>query len=219
MSTQFPVSISQTLCYLCLADNTPPDQQGTSLHVNCESCNRPYCEKHASILESTYCQPCKNDFQVTKQDFICAGVETSHKIDEKTGKVITDEKGDVVIVRRPYQTKSKQIILFGNDWLFSELKMSEMTEEQCETALEWHRAHVSYLEHCITQHRVTKAHKLAQVRITPAERQAAKQAKSKTREKKQASLEMLAQSLQNMSKQDLATLMQRLQESVNGEKK
>jgi hypothetical protein len=206
-----------TLCYLCLIENTPLEQQGVELHVNCDKCQRPYCEKHASVLESTSCSACLNDFQVTKQDFICSGVEVSHKVDEQ-GKVIVDEKGEPVRVRRPYQTNSKQIILFGNDWLFSELRMSDLTEEQCEVKLEWHRAHVSYLEQCITAHRITKAHKLAQVRISPAERAAQKQNTTKKREKKQASLEMLAQSLQNMSKADLATLMQRLQESVGGGK-
>lgn len=214
MSTTNTIPTIPTLCYLCIADNTPQEQQGVELHVNCDKCNRPYCDKHASVLESTSCNACLHDFQVTKQDFICAGVETSHKVDAK-GKVVTNEQGEPIIVRRPYQTKSKQIILFGNDWLFSELKMSELTEEQCEIKLEWHRAHVSYLEQCITQHRITKAHKLAQVRITPIQRQ---QQEKKTRDKKQKSLEMLAQSLQSMSPSDLAMLMQRLQESVNGGK-
>lgn len=202
-----------TLCYLCLADNTPVEMQGVELHVNCLKCNRPYCEKHASILDSTYCNACQNDFQVTKQDFICAGVETSHQVDHK-GRIVTNEKGEPIIVRRPYQTRSKQIILFGNDWLFAELKMSEMDEAQCETSLEWHRAHVSYLEQCITQHRITKAHKLAQVRIPPAVRNEKKQ-----KEKKEKSLEMLAQSLKSMNPNDLAALMKRLQESVAGGKK
>jgi len=199
-----------TLCYLCLTDNTPVEMQGLELRVNCTKCSRPYCEKHASILDATYCNGCLNDFQVTKQDFICAGVETSHKLDHH-GRVVTNEKGEPIIVRRPYQTKSKQIILFGNDWLFAELKMSEMSEEQCDVALEWHRAHVSYLEQCITQHRITKAHKLAQVRVPHAVR-----TEKKAKEKKEKSLEMLAQSLKSMLPNDLAALMQRLQESVAG---
>jgi hypothetical protein len=198
----------QSLCYLCLADSTPIEMQGLELRINCLKCNRPYCEKHASILDSTNCNACLNDFQVTKQDFICAGVETSHQLDHK-GRVITNEKGEPIIVRRPYQTKSKQIILFGSDWLFAELKMSEMSEEQCEVSLEWHRAHVSYLEQCITQHRITKAHKLAQVRIPHAVK-----TEKKAKEKKEKSLEMLAQSLKSMSPSDLASLMQRLQESL-----
>lgn len=199
-----------SLCYLCLSENTPVEEQGRELRISCTKCERPYCDKHASPLDSTCCTPCLNDFQVTKQDFICAGVEVSHRIDAN-GHVVKDNNGNPVQVRRPYQTKSKQIILFGNDWLFAELKMSEMSEEQCEISLEWHRAHVSYLEQCITQHRIDKAHKLAQVKIPAAQR-----TEKKVKEKKEKSLEMLAESLKNMKPADLAQLMKRLQESVGG---
>lgn len=212
--TPSTLPVSASLCYLCITENTPPEQQGRYLHIVCESCQRPYCDKHASILDSTYCHPCKNDFQVTRQDFICAGVQVSHKVDEKTGEVLRDTKGEPLLERRPYSTKSKQIILFGNDWLFSEIKMSELTEEQCELKLEWHKAHVSYLEMLITQHRITKAHKLAQVKVPQVQR-----TEKKSKEKKEKSLEILAQSLQGMKPEDLALLMQRLQESVkNGNK-
>lgn len=98
MSTNTTPAIP-TLCYLCIADDTPVEEQGVELHVNCDKCNRPYCNKHASVLESTSCNACLHDFQVTKQDYICAGVETSHQVD-KHGKVVTNKNGDPVIIHQ-----------------------------------------------------------------------------------------------------------------------
>jgi hypothetical protein len=210
MPTTTPTGpVIPSLCYICIADNIPQDARGTHLHVLCDVCQRPYCDKHASFLDATCCQACKNDFQVTRQDYVIAGVEVSHKLDPLTGEVVRDAHGDAVMERRPYRTTSRQIILFGNDWLFSEIKMSQLSEEQCEIKLEWHRAHVSYLEQCITQHRIAKAHKLAQVRIPAAQR-----VEKKAKERKEKSLELLAASLKGMKSEDLAALMMRLQENV-----
>ena len=214
MSSNGVVKEPLSLCYLCILEQTPIEFQGRSLRINCTKCHRAYCEKHAAILDVTYCQPCLSDFSVTRQDYIRAGVAITHVMDAN-GNVVKKENGEPETERRYYSTKSKQIILFGNDWLFAEIKMSEMTEAQCETALEWHKAHVSYLEAVITQHRVAKAHKLAQVRIPVAQRIA-----TRVKEKKEKSLQALAESMAgSMSQADMLKLLAKLQASVGGGKK
>lgn len=208
-----PIQPPSSLCYLCIADNTPQEQQGHALHINCDICDRPYCNNHASILESTSCQGCLNDFNVIKKDESYTGIEVYLKRDPRTGLVLNDENDQPIVVRKPYHLNYRQIMVMGNDWLFSQVKMSNMTEPQCETSLEWHRVHVSYLEMMINQHKAIEAHKKAQVKVPMAQR-----VEKKAREKKEKSLEMLAASLQSMKPEDLAALMQRLQESVGGHK-
>lgn len=204
------------LCYLCVSENTPSDQQGSKLHVVCEKCKRAYCDKHASILDPTYCQPCLNDFSVTKQDYVRAGVAVTHKMDEN-GNVMKDANGQIVTERRYYSTKSKQIILFGNDWLFAELRWSDMTEEQCEISLEWHRGAVSFLEQRITEHRIVKAHELAKKKVPLGTKSVSPKTVSK--ERKDKAFDALVSSMSgNMKKEDLAKLIAKLQQSVSGGK-
>lgn len=212
MSTT-PLPSIPTLCYLCQTDNTPHDQQGQELRVNCEKCHRPYCNKHASLLEATCCNACLNDFQVIKKEDWYLGSITTFKINPTNGRIERDEDGLPVKIEKPFKTKYKQIMLSGNDWLFSEIHMSELTEDQCEVKLEWHKLHVSYLEMLIDQHRVTRAHRLAKVRVPVQVR-----TEKKEKDKRQKSMEMLAKSLSSLSKTELASLMAQLQNSVNGVK-
>lgn len=198
-----------TLCYLCISENTPADKRGKYLHINCEKCKRAYCDRHASQYVPTYCQPCLEDISVTKQDYTNSGVAITHVYDDK-GNPVLDENGKPKTERKYYSTKSKQIIMFGNDWLFSELRWSELTEDQAENVLEYHRAAISYLEQVITSHRIAKAHKLASVKVPVAQRNVTKQ-----KEKREKSLDALAQSmLGNMKASDLQNLIAKLQESV-----
>lgn len=213
MSTNGVIQEPSSLCYLCILEQTPCEFQGKSLRIDCTKCHRPYCEKHAAILDVTYCQPCLSDFSVTRQDYIRAGVAVTHVLDAN-GQITKNEQGEPITERKYYSTKSKQIILFGNDWLFAEIKMSEMSESQCETALEWHKAHVSYLEQVITFHRISRAHKLSQVKIPVAIR-----TERRVRDKKEKTLQALAESMAgSMSAADMQKLLAKLQASVGGKK-
>lgn len=205
----------QTLCYLCISDSTPPEKQGKHLHINCDKCGRCYCDKHASAFLPSFCDPCMSDIQVTKQDFVNAGVAVTHVVSENGEPVIDPLTGKQKIERKYYSTRSKQIILFGTDWLFTEIRLSELDELKAEQVLEYHRACISYLEQVITSHRIAKAHKLASVRVPVAQRNIVK-----TKERREKSLDALALSLGgNMKAEDLAKLIEKLQQSVGGVKK
>ena len=188
-----------SLCYICITSATPLEEQCTELRINCEKCNQPYGEKHASTIDSKYCQDCLKDFDVTKQDYIRAGVEVSSQ---------TDENGNRVEVRKSYKTTSTQIILFGQDWLFNEIRISQLSLEQLETSIEWHRANVSLMESEITRHKIERSHKLAKVKVPMGDR-----TKIKTREKQEKKLAQLSESLLNTFKnpEDLAKLIAQLQ--------
>jgi hypothetical protein len=191
-----PLQELASLCYRCQQLNIPVTEQCKELRINCDKCSRSYGEKHASTLDPLLCEEClpANSFDVTRLDYISAGVEQS-------------TNPDGTKTRRYYQTKCKQIILFGQDWLFAELKIHSMSEAQLEKAIEWHRAHVSLMEQEITRHKTEKAHKLASVKIPIAEK-----TKRMSQHQKAEKLKQLASSLTgNLKQADLLKLIQQLQ--------
>jgi len=151
------------ICYICIAEKTEPELQGKELRINCSRCDRPYCNKHCSAVDSQFCKECVKDFQVIEKHDTRNGVQEFVVIDP-TGKK------DDSVVRIPYKTKFKQITLLGTDWLFYETAISAMSDTQLEAALQWHKAAVTEIEIEITEHKVRKAHNLAKLplpKVTP----------------------------------------------------
>lgn len=195
-----PLTEPLSLCYKCQQLNLPTIEQCKELRIHCDKCFRSYGEKHASPLDSLLCEEClpANAFDVTHQDYVRAGVEQSK-----------DSSGN--ITRRYYQTKCKQIILFGQDWLFAELHIHSMNQTQLEKAIEWHKAHVSLMEVEITRHKTEKAHKLAQVRVPVAEKN-----KRLSQHQKDEKLKQLVSVLSNsMKPSEIEALIKKLQNGGN----
>lgn len=187
-----PLTELHSLCYKCQQGNVAIEEQCKELRIHCDKCNQSYGEKHASILDSLICEDClpANSFDVTYQDYRRAGVSE-----------FTDSNGNKQ--RKYYETKCKQIILFGQDWLFAELRISDMSQAQLEKALEWHKGHVSLMEAEITRHKTEKAHKLAAVKIPISEK-----TKRLSQHQKEQKVKTLAESLTgNLKPNEIAVLM------------
>lgn len=196
MSTNELLQEPRSLCFKCQQLNLPISEQCKELRIGCDKCSRAYGEKHASILDPLLCEEClpANSFDVTYQDYRRAGVETS-----------TDENGNKT--RRYYSTSCKQIILFGQDWLFNEVRITSMSLPQLEKAIEWHRASVSLMEQEITRHKAERAHKLASVKVPIAEK-----TKRLSQHQRDEKLKTLASSLSgNLKANEIAALIAKLQ--------
>lgn len=146
------------ICHLCIRDRTEKEHQGLELRINCTRCDKPFCDKHASVVDPQFCSDCVRDFQVIQTNQLYNGVEEILIVDP-TGK--EPEK----VLRIPYKTRYKQIKLMGTDWLFYETAISGMSETQLAAALEWHKAAVSEIEVELTEHKIRRAQVLAKMPV------------------------------------------------------
>jgi hypothetical protein len=192
-----------TLCYLCIANAAPEEQQGKELRINCTRCDKPFCDKCASRTDPQFCRMCLTDFQVVQTNQLYNGVEEILIIDP------SGERPDT-IARIPYKTRFKQIKLMGTDWLFYETAISAMSDSQLEVALQWHKAAVSEIEVEITEHKIRKAQKDALVKIPKVTNIAKKQPDTQKMMSKAAA--MLETFAKLYGKDNLAAAMKLMEE-------
>jgi hypothetical protein len=104
----------------------------------CLDCEQLYCHHNASIIDANRCISCLDDVSVTITDI-------------KTEKIITTQSGSTYTKSQ----KAKQIKLGGMHWLFAQRKIDSLTDDQCELAIQYHRAYLNRMlaEREIRQHK------------------------------------------------------------------
>lgn len=165
----------------------------------CKKCGVVHCKHYASVTDVRFCGNCISDFTI-KETII--------------EKIVEHERPDGSIsFSRKYQARN--IKLEGTDWLFAAHLLSEMTDQEIEATIEFHRANVGLLldERQSRQHERYK--KLAGIKITSVkhetqeerEKREAKElakANKKSRVKtKDVTMDTLAAALQQLAKSGL----------------
>lgn len=95
----------------------------------CKKCGVVHCKHYASVTDVRFCGNCISDFTI-KETII--------------EKIVEHERPDGSIsFSRKYQARN--IKLEGTDWLFAAHLLSEMTDQEIEATIEFHRANVGLL--------------------------------------------------------------------------
>jgi hypothetical protein len=169
------------------------DHSDTAATKNCERCGNTYCVHFASTVDARYCGNCMVDFKV---------VET---IEVKT-TIYENAEGHEIIRRRQI---AKSLKLEGTDWLFANMQISLLTDEELLAAIEYHRniAGIMLLER--EERKTEQLNKLSKVKLNlkqPATINASKAPKSSKTEaqKNQATI---AKALAGLTPEQLAQVI------------
>ena len=139
---------------------------------SCKRCSVIFCAHFASTTDNRYCANCMSDFRV--QETI---------MEKKIDHLRPD---GTVNFSRKYQAKPIQ--LMGNDWLFASKLIAEMSDEEIENSVEYHKANVSLMLMERESRKLERYHKLAGIKVTRTstesqeqrEKREAKEAKKRT---------------------------------------
>lgn len=174
----------ETLCYICLelGEKSETDE----VRISCPTCGNPYCPKHASKVDPSFCQRDLKDFEVEEKVFTKVEEDYSTKTNEFTTR----------------KSSCKQVLLKGTDWLFYQHAIELMSDEQLKLSLRWHKAAISLVEHQIDTRKVEANKKLKGVSVTI--RSETKTTKvTKTRVKKELTAESIAKMAAAVAKYNL----------------
>lgn len=134
--------LTELVCDCCLELNLV-----TKSCIKCARCGAAFCLHYASTIDAQYCVNCMSRMSVTKE------------VLTKTYEHKNPETGDVHFYRR----KARLIKLEGLDWLFSQRKIVDLSDEELDLSIEYHR-NIMYLMIAEQErHRNEKMHRYANV--------------------------------------------------------
>jgi len=139
--------LSMFVCDECLTDNLIK-RIGI---ISCSKCKRGFCIHFASKIDPQYCGECMSDVQVSK--------ETIHKVYEHY-----NEETDIYT---RYSRKARRINISGQDWLFAQRKIKDLTDEELDMVIEYHRSMCNLLLAENEERKNKKMHRYAGVKVTP----------------------------------------------------
>lgn len=144
-----PEPLSETqeelVCETCFNDNL---LKAVGV-LKCEKCDKIFCIHFASRIDPRYCVNCMSDASLT--------VEEIRVIRERY-----DEQKDKVI---KYIRKATKYTIDGNDWMFAQRRIKQLTDPELELALEFHRGLCSLILQEAEARKAEKKHKLAGVKV------------------------------------------------------
>jgi len=123
----------------------------TSVGVQgCLRCSKPHCIHFASTIDPLYCGECLGDITLKKETVVKTYTHYNEDTDELTS----------------YNRRAKSISISGNDWLFSQRKISSLNDAELELTCEYHRAYLILLLNEREARRTAYMHRYAGVKIT-----------------------------------------------------
>ena len=131
------------ICPACLERNLLEEFQIS----RCGRCSLMYCIHLASSIDPACCVSCLADVSLVKETI----TKTYEHYNEET---------DVVTM---YKRRAKSIKLEGVDWLFQQRKISTMSDDSLDLAIEYHRALLNGLLAEREMRRIAHAHRFAGV--------------------------------------------------------
>ena len=139
----------------------------------CKRCSVVFCSHFASTTDNRYCGNCMADFCVK---------ETIME------KVVDHFRNDgTVSFSRKFQCKHMK--LEGNDWLFATNLIPDMSDQDIEAAIEYHKSNVSLMLMEREARKLERYHKLAGVKVTrPGESQEAREKREAREAKKRTTV-------------------------------
>jgi hypothetical protein len=156
----------------------------------CKKCNITYCPCFASKVDIRFCANCMGDFKVR------------NTIVEKEVEYLKPD--GTVYFQRKYQAMA--IKLEGTDWLFTAENLLNLSDEDIEATIEYHKANYSIMLMERENRKTERMNKLASQKILPPNRLSQHE-----REKKEAAANKpktsRVKSMKNVSPEDLLKVL------------
>lgn len=132
------------VCPDCAVLDLNPRTEQTQITKSCAKCGVAYCEHYSSDIDCRFCGNCMVDFKVI------------NSVEIRTENHLNDE-GAIVYSKR---TRCKVLHLEGSDWLFTTNKISQLSDEDLDATIEYHRAIAGLMLSEREERRVEKYQKL-----------------------------------------------------------
>ena len=140
-----PQHLASCVCEMCQELNLT-----VSGHItHCERCGQPFCFHFASNIDSAYCVNCMSDVEVTKQTIT---KEYIHRNDQER-------------VTSIYRRKAREIKIDGLDWLFAQRKIVDLSDDELDLSIEYHRNILSLQIYEQEVRRTARMHRYAGVHV------------------------------------------------------
>jgi hypothetical protein len=138
--------LKELVCDCCLELNLV-----TKSCIQCARCGVAFCLHYASTIDAQYCVNCMSNVSVTKE------------VVTKTYKRMSAETGETHFYRR----RARSIKIGGLDWLFSQRKISELTDVELELSIEYHKNILNLMIAEQERRKNEKMHRYANVVFKP----------------------------------------------------
>ena len=138
--------LTELVCDSCLELNLV-----TKSCIKCARCDQSFCLHFASTIDAQYCVNCMSEMAVTKE------------VMTKTYEHRNTETNETHFYRR----KARNIKIEGLDWLFSQRKITELTDNELDLSIEYHRNILNLMIAEQERHRNEKMHRYANVVFKP----------------------------------------------------
>ena len=142
-----PEVLGSHCCDVCIADNLLKN----SGIRQCARCMNSYCIHYASKIDPLmYCVSCMSEMTLTRS------------VVSKT----TEHYNEQTDVTTRYTRKAREIKLEGEDWLFSQRKIRDLSDPELDMVIEYHRQYLMLLCDEQERRRMEKMHRHAGVKFT-----------------------------------------------------
>jgi hypothetical protein len=117
--------------------------------IKCSKCNTIFCYHFASAIDPQYCTECFGDLTVTKEIVTKEYVHYNEETDEITS----------------YKRRARATKISGEDWLFAQRRIENISDAELEAAIEYHRAILGLMIYEREVRRAAKMHRYAGIKI------------------------------------------------------
>jgi hypothetical protein len=140
-----PEVLGSQVCDTCIGDNL---LKGCGI-CKCARCLNPFCIHFASKVDPlTYCVSCMSAIELTRS----VVTKTYEHYDEQTD------------VLRTYTRKAREIKLAGEDWMFAQRRVKDLSPAELDMMIEYHRQYLMLLCADQEKRRAEKMHRYAGVK-------------------------------------------------------
>lgn len=190
-----PQHLASCVCAMCQELNLT--EAGHITH--CERCGQPFCFHFASNIDALYCVNCMSDVEVTKQTI------TKEYIHRNEQEKITSV----------YRRKAREIKIDGLDWLFAQRKIIDLSDDELDLSIEYHRnilalqIYEQELRRTARMHRYAGVHVVApsaSTEVTSSTTTTVKKTKTIKKNKKEEQLNALLKSMLGAKGMDITSI-------------
>ena len=190
-----PQHLASCVCEMCQELNLT--ESGHITH--CERCGQPFCFHFTSNIDTAYCVNCMSDVEVTKQTI------TKEYIHRNAQERVTSV----------YRRKAREIKINGLDWLFAQRKIIDLSDDELDLSIEYHRNILALQIYEQEVRRTARMHRYAGVHVvapsastetTSTTTTTVKKTKTIKKNKKEEQLNALLKSMLGAKGMDLSSI-------------
>lgn len=194
-----PEILGSQVCDICVGDNL---LKNVGIRT-CARCRNPFCIHFSCKVDPlTYCVSCMSQIELTRS----VVTKTIEHYDEVTDTL------------RTYTRRAREIKLSGDDWMFAQRRVKDLSDDELDMVVEYHRQYLQLLCDDAERRRMEKAHRNANVKFVIPSAQVTSTTVTTTKKvstvkldkQKEQAAALLAQLLSQPGGADMAALLAKL---------